>query len=91
MVDYSKSPDTHGTAAIDPVFICSQIKDEGGGRNYPFYWTSTTHINSDGKGSSAVYLSFGSALGFMSFGKDQMGGDKRGPEQERPKRKKPPR
>ncbi len=65
IVDYTRSPLTTGAAAIDPVFEISSIVDEGGGINYPFYWTATTHANSH-NGSAAVYLAFGEALGWMS-------------------------
>ncbi len=65
LVDYSRSPDTSSSAAIDPLFNCSVITDEGGNVNYPFYWTSTTHADSDQNGSNAIYIAFGEALGFM--------------------------
>jgi len=64
IVDYTISPDTHGLAAIDPLFACSPILDEGNHANYPCTWTSTTH--NDGPDSSyAVYVAFGEALGWM--------------------------
>jgi hypothetical protein len=64
IVDYSRSPDTTDSAAIDPLFNCTSITDELGKDDYPFYWTGTTHANKkDGK--SAVYVAFGEALGFM--------------------------
>lgn len=65
IVDYTRSPDTTNSAAIDPMFDVTQITDEGGNTNYPFYWTSTTHASARG-GSAAVYIAFGEALGFMS-------------------------
>lgn len=61
IVDYSRSPDTTGSAAIDPLFNCTQITNEGGMADYPFYWTSTTHLENMG----AVYVAFGRALGWM--------------------------
>ena len=64
IVDYTRSPATTGSAAIDPVFSTSVIIDEGGNANYPFYWTSTTHANAH-NGSNAVYIAFGEALGWM--------------------------
>ena len=66
IVDYSRSPATTDSAAIDPVFNASEIIDEGGSTNYPFYWTGTTHISHSRGGKSAVYIAFGEALGFMS-------------------------
>jgi len=65
IVDYSRSPATHGTAAIDPVFSCSTITDEDGSTNYAFYWTGTTHESYNGNGNYAAYICFGEALGWM--------------------------
>ncbi len=79
IVDYARSPDTTDSAAIDPIFSVAAIVDEGGGTNYPFYWTSTTHADSEGAGRSAVYFAFGEALGFMSGGSHQGFGDDRRP------------
>jgi len=64
IVDYTRSPDTTGSAAIDPVFEVSRIENEGGKPDYPCYWTSTTHASLRG-GETAVYLAFGRALGWM--------------------------
>jgi hypothetical protein len=65
IVDYTRSPSTSGSAAIDSIFGVSAIKDEGGKTNYPFYWSSTTHTSSNGNGDWAVYVAFGEALGYM--------------------------
>ncbi len=65
IVDYTRSPDTTDTAAIDPIFNISSIIDEGGETNYPFYWTSTTHLDGIMLGSAAIYIAFGEALGWM--------------------------
>ncbi|MBA7540397.1 hypothetical protein ES705_32694 [subsurface metagenome] len=65
IVDYTLSPDTTDTAAIDPIFNISSIIDEGGETNYPFYWTSTTHLDGIMLGSAAIYIAFGEALGWM--------------------------
>ena len=43
IVDYTRSPDTTASAAIDPLFTCTGITNEAGKADYPFYWTSTTH------------------------------------------------
>lgn len=68
ILDYSRSPATSSSAAIDPLFNCSQITDEGEETNYPFYWTSTTHANwTEEAGSAAAYVAFGEALGFMEM------------------------
>ena len=54
IVDYTRSP------AINPVFQATKLPDG----EYPFYWTSTTHVSTMG-GSQAVYVAFGRALGFL--------------------------
>jgi hypothetical protein len=65
LVDYTRSPDTTGSAAIDSLFESSEIIDEAGKKDYPFYWSSTTFLKFDGSGASAVYVSFGEGLGSM--------------------------
>ncbi len=64
IVDYTRSPDTTNSAAIDPIFDCTEITNEAGEPDYPYYWTSTTHVNMIG-GQNAVYIAFGRALGWM--------------------------
>lgn len=64
LVDYSQAPGITGTAAIDSVFNITQITNEDGQPDYPWFWSSTTHARSDGNGSSAVYICFGRALGY---------------------------
>lgn len=64
LVDYSRSPATTQSAAIDPLFQTSRVK-EGGENDFPYYWSSTTHKR-DGGGSAAVYLSFGKGYGWMT-------------------------
>ncbi|MEX0320593.1 MAG: sulfatase-like hydrolase/transferase [Puniceicoccaceae bacterium] len=65
ILDYSRSPEATGTAAIDPVFDATEIKNEGGNKDFGTYWTSTTHLKSRGIQSSAVYFAFGRSLGWM--------------------------
>jgi hypothetical protein len=68
IVDYTRSPSTSGSAAIDPLLNVTPITDEGGEANYPFYWTSTTHANwTPSPGAMAVYVVFGEALGYMEM------------------------
>jgi hypothetical protein len=64
IIDYTQSPQRTHRAAIDPVFEISLIIDERGEKNYPFYWTSTTHVSQMGEGANAVYIAFGEALGY---------------------------
>ncbi len=68
IVDYSRSPSTTNSAAIDTVFNCTSIIDEGGVTDYPFFWSSTTHLDFFGNeyhSSEADYVAFGKALGYM--------------------------
>jgi hypothetical protein len=69
IIDYSRSPQTTNSAAIDPVFQCTQITDEAGHPNWPWYWASTTHASFNGintSGSFGVYVCFGSAFGWQT-------------------------
>jgi hypothetical protein len=66
LVDYRRSPATSHSAAIDPVFQTTAIRNEAGAADYPAYWTSTTHAASNGGGPWAAYVAFGRAMGFMN-------------------------
>lgn len=67
LVDYSRSPDTTSSAAIDPLFSTTSITNEAGQADYPCYWSSTTHINwTFMPGPSGVYIAFGRAMGYMN-------------------------
>jgi hypothetical protein len=67
IVDYSRSPGTTDSAAIDPLFNATEITDEAGQSDYPFFWSSTTHSNwTDQAGSAGAYIAFGRALGYMN-------------------------
>jgi len=65
LVDYTRSPQTHGVAAIDPLFNCTEITREDGEIDFGFYWTSTTHLDGPTPGARACYVCFGSAMGYM--------------------------
>ena len=66
IVDYTRAPAATGSPAIDPMFACTPITDEGGETNYPFYWTGTTHAAwTATPGAWSVYVAFGEALGWM--------------------------
>ncbi|VGO19983.1 Lcl C-terminal domain-containing protein [Pontiella sulfatireligans] len=71
IIDYTRSPDTTGSAAIDPIFDATEIKNEGGKKDYAQYWTSSSHLSTRGS-DTAVYFAFGRSLGFM---KDRRTGD----------------
>jgi hypothetical protein len=53
IVDYTRSPQTTNSAAIDPIFAVSEIES--------WYWTSTTHLDNGVR--NAVYIAFGQAFG----------------------------
>jgi hypothetical protein len=65
IVDYTRSPDTSQSPAIDPLFACTTITNEAHQVDYPFYWSGTTHAGFRG-GGAAMYVSFGRAAGWMS-------------------------
>ncbi|MCP3940595.1 MAG: DUF1566 domain-containing protein [Desulfobacteraceae bacterium] len=66
IVDYSRSPDTTGSPAIDPIYQTTSIVNEAGKKDYPYYWTSTTHLDGPDPGANAAYVAFGRALGKMN-------------------------
>ena len=65
-MDYSRSPDTTQSAAIDPMFQVTEISNIDGTMGYPYYWTSTTHLDGHIPEASAVYIAFGEAQGEMN-------------------------
>ncbi|MGR5140272.1 DUF1566 domain-containing protein [Photobacterium sp. DNB23_23_1] len=65
IVDYTKSPGTTNSAAIDNVFEVTPIFNEGETLDYPSYWSSTTHQNLK-NGKNAAYMAFGRSLGNMN-------------------------
>jgi len=67
IVDYSRSPQTTGTPAIDPLFSITGIDDPNGNPgHYPYFWTGTTHQDGPNPYSAAVYIAFGEAQGKMN-------------------------
>ena len=74
IVDYTRSPATSNSAAIDPLFQCTVITNEAGQVDYSNYWSSSTHANwSDISGGYASYVSFGRAMGYMNGWQDVHG------------------
>ncbi len=65
IVDYQRCPDATDSPAIDPVFQTTQITNKAGSKDYPNFWTGTTHCSSGGNSDRAVYISFGRAMGYM--------------------------
>jgi len=68
IVDYTRSPVSSGSAAIDALFEATPITDSKGGQNYGYYWTGTTHVSAVFGGDNAVYISFGDAQGLLTAG-----------------------
>jgi len=62
ILDYSRSPDTTGSPAIDPVFDTTTITNEAGAPDYPYFWSSTSFR----PGVDAVVIEFGRALGYFT-------------------------
>lgn len=65
ILDYTRSPDTTASAAIDAIFNATAIINEAGVSDFGFYWSSTTHKSMQ-NGANAVYMSFGRALGYIN-------------------------
>ncbi|MFA9390976.1 MAG: DUF1566 domain-containing protein [Prolixibacteraceae bacterium] len=67
LLDYTRSPATSNSAAIDPLFNCTKITNEAGVADYPYYMSSTTFSSqTPTDGTDACYVSFGRAMGYMS-------------------------
>lgn len=64
ILDYTRSPDTTSSAAIDPVFNVTSITNEEGVADYPYYWSSTTHARYVDNGDAGAYFAFGRGLGY---------------------------
>ena len=66
IVDYTRSPDTTSSAAIDALFDTTAITNEAGNTDYPYFWSSTTHIRQSApEGVASSYIAFGRGLGYM--------------------------
>ena len=67
IVDYTRSPQTTNSPAIDPVFETTEINDpDGNPGHYPFFWTGTSHLDGVNPYANAVYIAFGEGLGKMN-------------------------
>ncbi len=66
IVDYTRSPDTTSSAALDAIFSATSFINEAGVADFGFYWSSSTHKSSNGLGATAVYIAFGRALGYYN-------------------------
>ncbi|CAK0774415.1 hypothetical protein CCP3SC5AM1_910001 [Gammaproteobacteria bacterium] len=65
ILDYTRSPATTGSAAINPIFNATELKNESGQSDWPWYWASTTFANGNGLGDEGIYFAFGRALGWI--------------------------
>ncbi|MBI3172450.1 MAG: DUF1566 domain-containing protein [Chloroflexi bacterium] len=65
ILDYTRSPATTNSAAINAAFNATSFTNEGGQTDWPWYWSSTTHGTYNGMGASAAYLAFGRAGGWQ--------------------------
>jgi len=65
IVDYTRSPETHDTAAIDPLFSCTQITNMADEADFPWYWSGTTHLKYTGVDDQGSYVCFGRGTGTM--------------------------
>lgn len=65
IVDYTKSPDTSNSPAIDDLFSLASFTNENNELDWGSYWSSTTHVNFVNGPTNAAYISFGRSLGFM--------------------------
>ena len=71
IIDYTRSPATTNSPAIDSLFNCTQITNEAGEIDYPYYWSGTTFCSmTPNNGDWAVYICFGTGIGYMP----QLGG-----------------
>ncbi|MCK5703258.1 MAG: DUF1566 domain-containing protein [Cyclobacteriaceae bacterium] len=67
IVDYSRSPQTTNSPAIDPVFSTTEINDpDGNPGQYPYFWTGTMHLDGVNPYASAAYIAFGEGQGEMN-------------------------
>jgi hypothetical protein len=66
IVDYTRSPSTTDSAAIDPVFDCTEITNLANESDYPWYWAGTTHLKFNGSAASGSYVCFGRGTGTMN-------------------------
>lgn len=66
IVDYTRSPETTNSPAIDVNFFNStSIINEAGQTDYPYIWSSSVLLDG-GPHPSAIYISFGRAMGYMT-------------------------
>jgi hypothetical protein len=66
IVDYTRSPATSNSPAIDTKFFnCTEMNNEGGQPDYPYFWSGTILLDG-GPIPSGTYISFGRAMGYVN-------------------------
>jgi len=66
IIDYTRSPSTTNSPAIDVNFFnTTSITNEAGQADYPYFWTSSVLIDG-GPFPSGIYISFGRAMGYWN-------------------------
>ncbi len=67
ILDYSRSPETSSSPAIDTAFFnTTVVTNEGGQSDWAYFWSSTALLKSSGLGDKAIYITFGRGLGYFS-------------------------
>ncbi|GAB5398796.1 MAG: hypothetical protein Aureis2KO_03810 [Aureisphaera sp.] len=68
IVDYTRSPNSTSSPAINPLFSCTPIIDPyGDSGQYGYYWSSSPLQDGPEQYSDAVYFCFGKAQGQMEM------------------------
>jgi hypothetical protein len=70
IVDYTRSPATDNSPAIDPIFKTTKLTVEEGQEDYPYFWSGTSHPLAD-DASEACYIAFGRAFGYFTRRQDK--------------------
>jgi hypothetical protein len=66
IVDYTRSPQTTQSPAIDPLFETTEILDpDGNSGQYGYFWSGTTFLWGSNPSESAAYIAFGEGQGKM--------------------------
>ncbi len=67
IVDYTRSPQTTNSAAIDTLFQTTEITDPDGNEGqFPYFWSGTSHLDGVNPYQYAAYIAFGEGQGEMN-------------------------
>lgn len=64
LLDYTRSPATSASPAIDPLFQSTSFTAPDGLTDFPFYWSGSTHVNHT-NATAGAYVAFGRGTGWM--------------------------